>query len=64
MDPTIQNNSHLCLYMNKNFPPSLDEGSSSAHTRIAAHFWDNYKVYVKNEKDLYLFKYDQTLTTA
>ena len=55
--------SELIKYLNSTFPIESSVPTSEVKSKIASHFWHEYKVNAKNEDDLFLFKYDQSLTT-
>eukprot|EP01119_Soliformovum_irregulare_P000862 TRINITY_DN10630_c0_g2_i1.p1 TRINITY_DN10630_c0_g2~~TRINITY_DN10630_c0_g2_i1.p1 ORF type:complete len:453 (+),score=104.05 TRINITY_DN10630_c0_g2_i1:43-1359(+) len=59
-EETTTGESFLKLYLNEHFNPSNGRSDGIAE-EIIAHFWENYKVHVKVEKDLYLFKYAMSL---
>lgn len=48
--------SPLVSYLTKVFGTGQD-----AERNLREHFWEQFKVFVRQENDLFIFKYDQTL---
>eukprot|EP01114_Cavostelium_apophysatum_P024857 TRINITY_DN9909_c0_g1_i1.p1 TRINITY_DN9909_c0_g1~~TRINITY_DN9909_c0_g1_i1.p1 ORF type:complete len:439 (+),score=116.96 TRINITY_DN9909_c0_g1_i1:105-1421(+) len=54
-------NSSLESYLNNHFPLKDAEWSSANDATLISRFWDDFKVYVRTEGNLYNFKYAQSL---